>query len=371
MKWIKLYAYWNTNLGDDLMVEILLNRYPDYMFYSEDSNISNQFWRISNFRNRGFYYKKYGKLNRIFNIITHYRYKDMLLKKIFRKIDGKCICSVYIGGSLYMQDMDSEEWLEERVTCEEKKLCTPPLYIVGANFGPIRTKQFISIFREYFSKCGGVSFRDKFSYSLFSELPNVQYAPDVVFNLVNEIKENRTSSRVLISVINVRGKESISQYADDYEKFIVSLCYQCVSLSKIPVLVSFCAREGDEKAIENILNDLDQDIRSKVDRLFYTGDNTDIILKEFQSADMIIATRFHAMILSILYKKSFWAISYNEKIKNVLNDMGCNRFCTMDNLNTARMEEIFADSEQINFDEYIKNAKHQFDQLDNYLKYNS
>lgn len=367
MKWIKLYAYWGKNLGDDLMIEILLKRYPDFMFYSDDSTLSNQFIKFSNFRNRHFYYKKYSKLNKIVNLVTLYKKEGVFFDKLFDRLDKKCICSVYIGGSLYMQYSEKKSWVEDKIRQEEKKLCASPLYIIGANFGPIKTEEYLAAYKEYFLQCGGISFRDKASYSLFSKLPNIQYAPDVVFNLKNSEKENLKNNKVLISVINVRDKKEICKYADDYERFIILICRQCLLLSKIPVLVSFCEVEGDETAIQVISDKLNDEYKQKVEDLLYNGENIDVILHEFQKAEMIIATRFHAMVLAILYGKNFWAISYNEKVKNVLEDIGSNRFCTLDNLNTIHMDEIFTDNNNLNLNKYIKDAERQFKQLDEYL----
>ena len=157
---IKLYAYFAGNPGDDLMVRLLLERYPKITFFAptwaEESDIFREF---PNFENMEAIQRRYGRMNHILNILFPFR-RDFYLKSKLKRIEKDCVCSVYIGGSVYT----------ERTTpaSEEAKLDGPPLFVIGANYG-----RKAADFGDYFRRCAGATFRDRVSYARFSDLPNV------------------------------------------------------------------------------------------------------------------------------------------------------------------------------------------------------
>ena len=92
MKRIKLHAFFGTNLGDDLMVDILLKRYPQYRFYYDGTDeCSDLFLEYPNFENRTPIIRKYGRLNYLMNLLSRHKNEDALIKKIFQKREKKSI----------------------------------------------------------------------------------------------------------------------------------------------------------------------------------------------------------------------------------------------------------------------------------------
>ena len=98
---------------------------------------------------------------------------------------------------------------------------------------------------------------------------------------------------MVISVVN------ISQYTTDQK--IISAYYRLLSevvsyfsykKNKV-VLVSFCAREGDEIAINKLLNKLSPNAYVSVCNY---DSNIDEILNLFANASYVIASRFHGTI---------------------------------------------------------------------------
>ena len=71
-KYIKLYACIYNNVGDDLMVDILLKRYPTYTFFYSNQyyEASNKFLKYKNFINLYSVYKKWDILNHLCNKLT-------------------------------------------------------------------------------------------------------------------------------------------------------------------------------------------------------------------------------------------------------------------------------------------------------------
>ena len=95
MKKIFLYAYDHINLGDDLFIETIADRYPDTEFY---------FW--TNEKN-----KKVFQQQKNLKIVDENSIKTKVLRKIRpslevrykAEIQKKCDAQVYIGGSIFME----------------------------------------------------------------------------------------------------------------------------------------------------------------------------------------------------------------------------------------------------------------------------
>lgn len=357
MKRIKLYAYWNRNLGDDLMVALLLARYPGYRFFSPNWKPGPE---MANFENRETLQRRFGRINHLLNILTVYRKKDFFLQAVERWYERSCICSVYIGGSLYMQDGDAAE----RLSREEEKMGSGPLFVLGANFGPCRDEAFREGFADYFSRCGGVTFRDRASFGEFRHCGRITYAPDVVLNL--KAVPEPADGTVLISVIDLTHRPELATWQERYERFVVRLCKACIRQGKRPVLLSFCEGEGDGRAVSRILQTLGPD--RPAEALFYRGD-TAPILRTFARAERIIATRFHAMILAMCYKKPLFALCYSEKMTHVLEDLEFSGFCRIPELPEHSPEELLNRCTlPQGLDAYKQAAQEQFIQLDDFLQ---
>lgn len=362
MKTVKLYAYWAKNLGDDLMVYILLNRYPQYQFYCDGYGADTTFQNCPNFCAKETFYKKYGRLNHLLNILTLNKFN--FFNKFFQKLESRICCSVYIGGSLFIQDAQAD--IEKRLSYERTRMAKWPLYIIGANFGPYQTESFRIAFESYFADCAGVTFRDRKSFGLFKHLPNVNYAPDVVFNL-NPACEQKASDSVLISVIDIEKRCSISQYSSQYDQFIAEVCIETAKRGKTPVLMSFCKYEGDEDAITRIYSKLPKAVRQATDTFFYDG-NLELALQLFEQAERIVATRFHAMILALCFNKPVFSVSYNSKVKNVLDDMGIQAYCDISEVEFVNIKMIFDGMPTFpDISEYKAEAAEQFAQFERYI----
>lgn len=367
MKRIKLHAYFAENLGDDLMIHILLERFPQCVFwYDGVSPGSDKFLRYPNFENQRPLYLKFGRINHILNILTFYRKEDFFIRHLFNRRSKKCDASVMIGGSMFMEFSDAKP--EERVAREEARLNVFPRFVIGANFGPYNEDGFKQAFEGYFQRCASVSFRDIHSYNLFSNLPSVSYAPDVVFGLEQDNAAGiANDGTVVISVIDVRSRKAIAQYADQYEIFIVNFCQTCINRGKKPVLVSFCEAEGDTRGIRQILERLPATMRADIGSYEYKG-NFDEALNLFQRADFVLATRFHAMILALKFGKPFFSIAYNQKIEWVMKDVRSDAYCRMEDVQVLSPEGILEKyNKPIEITKYCGNAKNHFAKFERFL----
>lgn len=341
---IKLYAYFAGNPGDDMMVRLLLERYPNITFFAptwaEESEI---FQRFQNFENMETIQRRYGRMNHLLNVLTGYRFPDFYRNRKWKKIEADCVCALYIGGSVYTERTTPES--------EMDKISGPPLFVIGANYG-----RKADDFDAYFRRCAAVTFRDRASFRRFSHLPNVRYAPDVVLNFRGKSKPSK--GYTLISVMNLR-RPGTESWAEAYEEKIVELCAHCEQ----PLLVSFCRKEGDEAALERIAARV-----PRAETLRYRG-NLEQLLEAFAGAETVIATRLHAMILAFCFGKPVAAIAYDEKIRNVAKDMGFDRafpISELENINPKTLISRCSLPETL--EQYAAEAVSQFAALDEFLE---
>ncbi|MBE6693048.1 MAG: polysaccharide pyruvyl transferase family protein [Ruminococcaceae bacterium] len=366
-KYINVYAYFAQNLGDDLMVDLLVKRFPKFRFYTE-REIKNPFLlKNKNFGDAGFYKEKYQKLGKWIDKLLK-NPEGSFVEKQIKKIQGNRFCSVLIGGSIFMQrGALSEAQVRACMHRNNSYLNYGPLFAMGANFGAHFTEYFKTSFAEHFKKCAGVSFRDKASYDMFSHLPNINYSPDLVFSLENIPKGRENTGEILVSVIDLSTKYGIEKYAESYENFVSEFCKYIVDIGKTPVLMSFCKAEGDEAAIARIQTKMGE-FANGTKTYFYDGD-MEKALQRIADCDFVLASRFHAVVLALLFKKRFFALSYDMKIDNMLRDLNSKLYCGIDKLENISPKEIFEKERDISdITDYIKNAKGHFDQLGEYLK---
>lgn len=370
MKRIKLHAYLCNNLGDDLMVDILLKKYPQYAFYCSQYIPLNCSIRCnSNFVDRELLYRRYGRVNHLLNIITLKKIGTSFFDKVFKRFEDSCKCSVYIGGSLFMQN--PLEDTQNRIEYESKRIEALPMHIIGANFGPYYNEEFLDGFKKCFKKCVSITFRDKYSFNLFSENENVSYAADVVFNLDTSLYTHLPeTNNAIISVIDFEKRDNLKEYMVSYENHIKECCINLINKGYTPVLMSFCKAEGDEDAIDRIYEQMPDEFKRDVKKYFYHG-NINEALEYISRSKYIVATRFHAMILAIRFNKPFYCVAYNQKVVNVLNDLGSDAYILPDTLVQANSNELIDKyAKPIEAEEYMNRAQKQFFSFEQYLKNN-
>lgn len=340
---MKVYinAYLEKNLGDDLFVKILTQRYLEHQFYS-----------IS----RG--QKGYSKDNLV---VYSNKYLFRIIKKfqLEKFLANRCDLVVSIGGSMYMENNDSNR---------NFSLGKNKYYILGSNFGPYTTEKYFNNLYNFFSKAEDICFREAFSYELFKNLPNVRYAADVVFNLNTQNIKNTNRKRVIISIISCEEKID-KKYTKDYEQKIIEMMEIWNQNDYEICLMSFCESENDEKAIESILNKCDKKLKEKIETYYYKGD-VDEALNIIGDSQIVVGSRFHANIIGLLLEKKIIPILYSDKTKHVLEDMNIKtRGIDIRKMKNYDIAKEVQDNIIENYDisEIKENAKKQFEKLDNIL----
>lgn len=315
MKQVFVDVYLSFNFGDDLFLDILAKKFPNCHFtvnYVGD-NYDDFLKRYQNVGRR--------RYTLVDKILQNLKIKDTLTdyESIAREQDAL----VFIGGSIFREESFHEPLYIDRMKLVKAfKSLNKPVYVIGANFGPVKTQGFIDDYKVFYKLCDDVCFRDEASFNLFQELPNVRLAPDVVFQLdVNNYKKQCDFKRVGFSIIDVNHKDGLSQYEERYINSTVKTIENLVLKGYECWLMSFCLNEGDLKVIEEIQRRLSADILSQVKVYNYCGDIEEL-LGLMGTFEMCIAARFHANIISQLLEVGTMPVIYSEKTTNMLKDLG-------------------------------------------------
>lgn len=298
-KKIFILAYAKANLGDDLFIYMLAKKYPNIQF---EINIENE---------------EHSKIaDDLDNIIVIRDKERNITKQNATDYDGY----IYIGGSIFMEGGViynlSNDFLKFMKECKANNI---PFFYISSNFGPYTTEQYYNLAKETFANCTDICFRDKYSYNLFKDIPSVRYAPDLVFSI--EPKENKKEEGTVgISVIDFDIRNDLKKYEESYIKTLADNIIDYINQDKKVYLFSFCKYEGDEKGIDKILAELPKKYLNSVEIVKYQGD-IEKFLEKYSNVEYMICTRFHAMVLSVVFEQKCKVMSYSKKIDRVVEDL--------------------------------------------------
>lgn len=185
---IRLHAYLNKNLGDDLLVHALARRYPDTLFWIKCSKQATA----------GFSTQKNVRRIPTARIVDR-ALRGMRLKfRVNDAIEGlvsqHCCAVVHLGGSIFIQHLN---WKPQLARYEESIIADRPCFILDANFGPFRGQEYVREFGNFFSRITDVCFRDRYSAGLFTGLPNIRVAPDVVFGYESAVARSAVDGPIV------------------------------------------------------------------------------------------------------------------------------------------------------------------------------
>lgn len=365
-------GYWKNNLGDDLFLKIICERYPQLTFKTFITKKNSHYFSEKNLE---FFYIQENLFSRIINKL--FREFGIPNKKIRRASSADAF--VQLGGSIFMLAKSGEETSGEFV---RKKILihNSNFFIIGSNFGPYYSDKQFFFYHHFFSQIFGVCFRDTYSYNFFSDLPNVAVAPDVVLgmNIQKYKKEEKKEKRVIFSIIDCdfKFKSSANEGSFDLKKAynhkIAKLANQFVGNGYEVFLFSFCEAEGDLRAAKEIMKiiiDCYPGIVKKVK--IYNHKSIENSLSLISTANRIIATRFHAMILGWIFQIPTFVISYSRKTTDVIKDIWPEQnYVDIDHVDSVTYQDV----EDLNFipspilADVKSRSKLQFQYFDKFLE---
>ncbi len=348
-----LYGFYGHNVGDDAFFDMLFKRYPDTMFYVLLERMVLDACSDNGYPDTMFYVLLKSSYEELFSRYPNVRFYDAtrpdiikinafgekfnqsnLFEKLLLKI---CDGVVHIGGSIYQQ---IGNWQLDFDIRKERNLSGKKFFAVSNNFGPYTGNSYRDMWAGEFKKWTDICFRDRYSYKLFSDIPTVRYAPDLLFSFPIEKKESE--KKVSISVIDTLApfRSMEKSTAEAYENKIVELIKRFSSDGYAVSLLSFCAFESDNAAVDRILAALPEEVSSNVKNVVYSNALSEIT-NEIETSEYVVATRFHAMILGYIAGKRVLPICYSEKMSNVISDLSLSEsIITLDKLSSLTADEL-------------------------------
>lgn len=318
MKNIYLEAYIADNLGDDLFLYILAQRYPDaaihiYSRQTSAASLPPNIRFVMTKRER----KLIDLLNfadavlNKFSVPSHLSrgYMEWRKRKLMKKADAV----VYLTGSGFM---------ENKSVLQSDAFYRSGPFVLGCNFGPYFSNVFFRKCRGHFSMASDVCFRDFYSEQLFRDLPNVRREMDIVFGYgggAGNPLPGDFGPYVLISVMNLGNSAENGRVYSAYLRFIKNCIAVLLNRKKRIVLIGFCRAERDALAVEEILSGFEGN--DAIVSFQYPEISIEQAAGLFRYADSVIATRYHSVVLGMLFQKTVYPIAYSEKTVHVLKDI--------------------------------------------------
>lgn len=364
---VLLFACIEKNIGDDLFIKTLCDRYPNTNFIiSKDA--------------------KYGSIREIDNLKFSLALKYWSLlnsivgRNMFRRIIKKTGClflKILIGSHDYgimivgnafknycYEGSWQIKWLEDR-----RKL-TNKFYLISTNFGPFYDNRWVSDCKKIFENIDDVCFRDEKSYYYFQSLRNVRFAPDAIFSM--DCKKNGNhDKRIVISVIDCSfpfREDWIKNCTNDYEYKMIEIADYFTDNGYEVVLFNSNAKQ-DEPASYRIKEGSRN--KKKIQIYNYDGNIEDAI-DLLSCSSLIVGTRLHTVILSLLLNVPVFPIVYDIKLLGVLNSCGfTEEYIDIKDISKITLEEIINSIEKYSFvldDSFIKLSNQQFEEIDKVLK---
>lgn len=306
MRRIYLKFYDEMNFGDDILVEMLLQRYPQDRFYAYAWG--KYAGRYKNLR----VYKKESLFLRGVNKVLKMLFGRDLEENIWRR----CDVLVYLGGSIFIEPQSKQtrtdmiRWWEGFAAAKGDK------YVLDANFGPMLSDDWNLHFARILQKMTLVYWRDQYSLSLFEPCPNMKCGNDMAFayRADKETKGER-ENLVVLNVMDVQNKEYAGKGTKaDYMKALANIARQAQSLGYRVALLALCNYEGDVDACEELA-----EACPAIDflKVYYSRDTAEVF-DLLAGARFVLATRFHAAVLSMCLGVPVKVWAYSKKTVSMI-----------------------------------------------------
>lgn len=368
MKKLTVYFYSCANLGDDLFVRTLADQFRDcrIRLIANPKCIPQNLGKHVSVHPHSFSNLVFMKLQSMFGENSKVgtlarRCNDLCFRSAARSSDAY----VYIGGSVFMehvrgvapQDFAASELPDFRVTSQAAEGNT---FVIGANLGPVYSASYWREIREKLQAYSHVCLRDWASYSRVRELPNVQYAPDVLF-LVPQPQVPEKGENVVISLVDM------ARHTDD--EAVIRAYYRLMadtviafSERNIPVtLLSFCEWEGDPVAMNTVMELLPEGV--SVSTVHYRTD-MDQMLEAISGASFVVGSRFHSTILGVSFGKPVFPVAYNCKTRHYLQDLSfAGKYADLENMTSVTVDDVLFNYENrilTDCGEHKRYARNQF-----------
>jgi polysaccharide pyruvyl transferase WcaK-like protein len=218
------------------------------------------------------------------------------------------------------------------------KLYRCKLAFVSVGAGPIRHPLSRFFVKAALRMADYHSFRDNFSRSYVEGLGiskgNNVY-PDLAFSLPRDVAapyRPSDSRRPVIGVgliTNDRRRDTLERDDAIYQDYVrsISALVGWLVAHKYTVRLLIGDVEYDSRARQDLKSSLERSGLMGPDIIDEPAQSAGELLSQLVRTDIVVASRFHNILLALMLKKPVVAISFHEKVDSLMRAMGLTRFC--------------------------------------------
>jgi polysaccharide pyruvyl transferase CsaB len=310
-----LGTHGQKNWGDELLLEAFLVNFRDS---------ANKFYVNS------YDPDETSRLFKKFDITTFHTTKDILKLLL---ILSKCDILLFGGGNILKElhkDKISYSVLYKVLALVLlAKILRKKILISNIGIGPVKSNIGAQLCKVIIFLCDFISLRDSKSYNLVTQWKvnqkKIRQTNDIVFSLPDNILTNKKTVinngkkiRVVINICRHINNENNYTYFIENFKQVISLLSELnnnIEFICLPMQI-LLPDNNDQEELQKLFSD------SHLDFKFVLPDSLSEIADVIQSADLVISSRLHLVILSILFEKNIIALEYDKKVTHLLSDNG-------------------------------------------------
>jgi polysaccharide pyruvyl transferase WcaK-like protein len=238
------------------------------------------------------------------------------------------------------------------------KLRGTKLLFVSVGAGPIAHPLSRRIVKLAISLADYRSYRDSFSKEYLASIgfdtkDDFVY-PDLAFSLRPRVADpGRRNSRVIgLGLMDYYGKGSTQEYDETaYQRYLDKMTSFVAWLIERKYTIRLLI--GDVSYDKRITGDVIKRLKEK-GSTYPEGQiiddpvsSVEQLIAQLAATDIVIATRFHNVLLALMLNKPVVALSYHEKIASLMEGVGMAKYCQrIDRLDVGRLMEQFNELEQ-------------------------
>jgi polysaccharide pyruvyl transferase WcaK-like protein len=231
---------------------------------------------------------------------------------------------------------------------------------VGA--GPVHSRLGRLLLKSALSLAGYRSYRDTPSREIVKSLGlstrDDPIYPDLVFGLSPDLTPSATSRQGRRPVVGLGLMEYGAKYSvpsptgGTYPRYLATLAVFVVWLLEHEYDVKLLLGDADTIVIDDFKAVLHEHVGSYAEERVTDPVNGSIdeLLSQLSATDLVVATRFHNVLLSLLLGKPPIAISFHHKVSSLMSEMGLSEYC-------HDINEMDADTLIAQFQVLVRNAE--------------
>ena len=280
--------------------------------------------------------------------------------RAFRILKGSTM--LIVPGTGLLTDAYVEDWRPYNIMrwsiAARLRGCKVLFVSVGA--GPLYSREGRFFAKTALALASYRSFRDRSSLSCLERIgfrdEHEHIYPDLAFGLPEELLPRNVhpeggGRRVVgLGLMEYAGRYSAedpsTETSSEYLRALVELVEWLLARDYD---VRLMLGDGDTMVIDDFTALLRERVGAySPERVSYRQlDTVDEILSAIASTDIVVATRFHNVLLSLLLDKPVIAISFHHKCASLMNEMGLSAYChDIDHMNASKLIEQFQSLEK-------------------------